>query len=115
MATITSNTNGSWNGGTTWNGTIQAGDVIEINHAVTLSVSTVTVGNVNINNGGSLTIQNNGTLNVSGIVYVDGGSTGSTLEMEAGSKLQFYDSSSCLLYTSPSPRDVEESRMPSSA
>ena len=24
-------------------------------------------------------------------------------------------SSSCLLYTSPSPRDVEESRMPSSA
>ena len=25
------------------------------------------------------------------------------------------DSSSCLLYTSPSPRDVEESRMPSSA
>ena len=26
-----------------------------------------------------------------------------------------YDHSSCLLYTSPSPRDVEESRMPSSA
>ena len=26
-----------------------------------------------------------------------------------------YDSISCLLYTSPSPRDVEESRMPSSA
>ena len=25
------------------------------------------------------------------------------------------DLSSCLLYTSPSPRDVEESRMPSSA
>ena len=25
------------------------------------------------------------------------------------------DSSGCLLYTSPSPRDVEESRMPSSA
>ena len=25
------------------------------------------------------------------------------------------DSSTCLLYTSPSPRDVEESRMPSSA
>ena len=26
-----------------------------------------------------------------------------------------YHASSCLLYTSPSPRDVEESRMPSSA
>jgi len=26
-----------------------------------------------------------------------------------------YDSKTCLLYTSPSPRDVEESRMPSSA
>jgi len=29
-----------------------------------------------------------------------------------GKKPQFYP---CLLYTSPSPRDVEESRMPSSA
>ena len=27
----------------------------------------------------------------------------------------FYKDKSCLLYTSPSPRDVEESRMPSSA
>ena len=26
-----------------------------------------------------------------------------------------YQATSCLLYTSPSPRDVEESRMPSSA
>ena len=94
MATITSSANGSCNSGSTWNGTIQSGEFIEINHAVTLSVSTATVGNVNINDGGSLTIQNNGTLNVSGIVYVDGGSTGSTLEMEAGSKLQFYDSAS---------------------
>ena len=29
--------------------------------------------------------------------------------------LQRLDTHSCLLYTSPSPRDVEESRMPSSA
>ena len=28
---------------------------------------------------------------------------------------RLYDIQSCLLYTSPSPRDVEESRMPSSA
>ena len=29
--------------------------------------------------------------------------------------LYYYWDSPCLLYTSPSPRDVEESRMPSSA
>ena len=29
--------------------------------------------------------------------------------------LRFKQATSCLLYTSPSPRDVEESRMPSSA
>ena len=29
--------------------------------------------------------------------------------------LQFHGKEACLLYTSPSPRDVEESRMPSSA
>ena len=30
-------------------------------------------------------------------------------------KADYYDPKVCLLYTSPSPRDVEESRMPSSA
>ena len=34
-------------------------------------------------------------------------------KVKAGRKV--YDRQSCLLYTSPSPRDVEESRMPSSA
>ena len=34
------------------------------------------------------------------------------LSFSDGSYLQYYN---CLLYTSPSPRDVEESRMPSSA
>ena len=33
----------------------------------------------------------------------------------AGRKVHVQDASGCLLYTSPSPRDVEESRMPSSA
>ena len=32
-----------------------------------------------------------------------------------GEKCMSIDVNSCLLYTSPSPRDVEESRMPSSA
>ena len=34
------------------------------------------------------------------------------VEIEGPCKMQYKD---CLLYTSPSPRDVEESRMPSSA
>ena len=38
------------------------------------------------------------------------GVSASQVEIQSG--IQFYD---CLLYTSPSPRDVEESRMPSSA
>ena len=33
----------------------------------------------------------------------------------AGAPVTLIGHSSCLLYTSPSPRDVEESRMPSSA
>jgi hypothetical protein len=95
MATITSVNDGDWHFGSKWDsGEPQTGDVVEINHAITLRVATATVGNVNINDGGSLTIEDGGELNVSGIVYVDGGSTGSTLEMEAGSTMQFYDSSS---------------------
>ena len=35
--------------------------------------------------------------------------------MIVNDKGEFFGSVSCLLYTSPSPRDVEESRMPSSA
>ena len=34
---------------------------------------------------------------------------------DSTSKIIIPESNSCLLYTSPSPRDVEESRMPSSA
>ena len=44
---------------------------------------------------------------------------GKALEQTAGSKLQgilsTMTSSPCLLYTSPSPRDRQKSRMPSSA
>ena len=41
----------------------------------------------------------------------DGMAAGSTGSTSAASE----ESTTCLLYTSPSPRDVEESRMPSSA
>ena len=39
----------------------------------------------------------------------------STTDLSEGSNQYFTTSRACLLYTSPSPRDVEESRMPSSA
>ena len=41
--------------------------------------------------------------------------SGSTLEEYAEVTRRFDDSPICLLYTSPSPRDAHESRMPSSA
>ena len=43
---------------------------------------------------------------------------GTTRILEAirsGNRIKFYQASSCLLYTSPSPRDRQRSRMPSSA
>ena len=44
----------------------------------------------------------------------------SVVVLKSGEKLitilqEVYEGEGCLLYTSPSPRDVEESRMPSSA
>ena len=51
-------------------------------------------------------------------VMVPNGTLPIVLPISAGNQnnyLQYLASSTCLLYTSPSPRDVEESRMPSSA
>ena len=41
------------------------------------------------------------------------GVSASQVEIQSG--IQFYDGITCLLYTSPSPRDRTRSRMPSSA
>ena len=48
---------------------------------------------------------------MNGIVYK---STGNWYDVHTDSEM-IYKCNICLLYTSPSPRDVEESRMPSSA
>ena len=45
----------------------------------------------------------------------DGFNSGATNRNLAANSSSAEPSSACLLYTSPSPRDVEESRMPSSA
>ena len=47
------------------------------------------------------------------IVVVD--ARGLTVEQDTVLRRELRGSEVCLLYTSPSPRDVEESRMPSSA
>ena len=55
------------------------------------------------------------------VIVIGGGPAGSTVARyvaEGGKEVLVIDgreSIGCLLYTSPSPRDVEESRMPSSA
>ena len=46
-----------------------------------------------------------------GAVSLDGKPYSGTVQLS----MTYFDPYSCLLYTSPSPRDVEESRMPSSA
>ena len=51
------------------------------------------------------------------VVAIDGtaASGKGTLGKKIAEHFDFHYLDTCLLYTSPSPRDVEESRMPSSA
>ena len=68
---------------------------------LTISQSTADLRYIRCNGFGSCLIKNEST---STPIIVALGSTGSNPQFRF-----------CLLYTSPSPRDVEESRMPSSA
>ena len=64
-----------------------------------------------IGSGTVIRIESNGNS-----VVTSGGDDGRAESRGTGKKISFRISAgSCLLYTSPSPRDVEESRMPSSA
>ena len=57
-----------------------------------------------------ITVQSNGVVTIdSGFAFQNSSADTYTL------RVRVVHSSGCLLYTSPSPRDVEESRMPSSA
>ena len=57
------------------------------------------------------------TLDISGDVDIDGTTNLDAVDIDGNMAFDgtLSGSNSCLLYTSPSPRDVEESRMPSSA
>ena len=93
---------------------IKSDDITAGDAAVTISTSTGAInltpatgsavvldGSVNVD-GGAVT----GATTITGSGAITGGSiTDGTATLTSG----------CLLYTSPSPRDVEESRMPSSA
>ena len=50
-----------------------------------------------------------------GIAYLDCGTSGGVYGLERGYCLMVGGGNTCLLYTSPSPRDLSTSRMPSSA
>ena len=57
-----------------------------------------------------------GTVVVSGDLQVDGTTTTvNSTTLAVDDPIITLGGDTCLLYTSPSPRDVEESRMPSSA
>ena len=58
------------------------------------------------------------SLTLAGCTAADDGSTGTSetsAEAEADQTVTIEDNEGCLLYTSPSPRDRQKSRMPSSA
>ena len=71
-----------------------------------------------VDNCGSerLRIDSSGNVSIHSGAY-GGGGTAPQLYVRGtgGRQLKIHNSNACLLYTSPSPRDVEESRMPSSA
>ena len=75
-------------------------------------MSTLRVDNIKSRTGTTVTIPDSQNLTVTGGLTVTGSQTfgaGATLD------LQGENINSCLLYTSPSPRDRTRSRMPSSA
>ena len=73
------------------------------------------IGNINVNVNG-IPVVGIGDVNVNDVndVNVNDVRSPQTIRV-ADNRIWVVNPSNCLLYTSPSPRDVEESRMPSSA
>ena len=72
----------------------------------------------NVDAAGAVMESDTSTTNMSFVVDEDDMSSDSATKVPTQQSVKAYvdaNSGSCLLYTSPSPRDVEESRMPSSA
>ena len=90
--------------------TFNSGDIIDLQNLNLLSTELSKTYSVGVTTNTLVLRGNVGTANSTGITTyfnVDGDLTFPTTVVD-----DFY---TCLLYTSPSPRDVEESRMPSSA
>ena len=78
-------------------------------------MSTLRVDNIKGRTGTTVNIPDSNNLSVSGSLNVTGVTTfssGAELNLQG---VNLNSGSSCLLYTSPSPRDRTRSRMPSSA
>ena len=85
---------------------------------ITLS-GTQTIDGVSISAGNRVLVKDQSSAPENGIYVCAAGAWSRSTDMDAGSEFPsaavFVSEGTCLLYTSPSPRDVEESRMPSSA
>ena len=109
---------GSYNNCTIWdngcpNNSIQQGDTVIINHVVTANSSMNVQGTLILGVNGVFNTSN--TLEVTAIgIFINQGDfvTDNTLNING---TFFNEATVCLLYTSPSPRDRQKSRMPSSA
>ena len=89
----------------------QTGEFIPLSHGgIGAALSIGSAGQVlKVNTGGSALEFGF----VEAIVNIDNATDKTSATLVAGDQILLSDG--CLLYTSPSPRDVEESRMPSSA
>ena len=64
---------------------------------------------------GPVSLKNADVLEKVHLDYIEAGADIITANTYASSRIMLREAGYCLLYTSPSPRDVEEARMPSSA
>ena len=125
--TISNNTTFDVRGGNGFEMAVDSNAIVDIGGLLSATIQTTKSLNINATNGGTININNGLDLHNHnspiGIVLLvdDSGSidVGSSINMTSyntNMKITLVtDVSTCLLYTSPSPRDLSTSRMPSSA
>jgi len=127
----------SWNNASNWSAGVPNSSTVDVTIGTTTAAvndnTSAFVGNLTLSHAGdSLTIADNQTLSVFGTINNAGtitlASAGNGTFLDLGASLTLSGTGivvlgsggpnyiySCLLYTSPSPRDLSTSRMPSSA